>query len=228
MLNPLLETENLLVGYTKDAPVCAPITVAVRPGEAVAVVGENGTGKSTLLRTVTGLLAPLSGRVRVLGRAADERSRRQRAEVAADLGDDVFLPALTAREHLELIALGHGVDDAQEQVDELLEDMDLTSRARVAPDALSSGQRRRLLLASVLVRPFRLLILDEPEQRLDAGMRDRLGAMLRAEVGAGAGVLLVTHDPALVRACATSALVLGAEGCAAVTPGEAAARIEAM
>ena len=228
---PLVETRDLLVGYGPDAPVCAPITLSVAPGEVLAVVGANGTGKSTLLRTVTGILPALAGTVRVLGRAVDERTSAQRAALAVDLGDEAFFPALTVREHLELVCVGHRVPDPRGVVEVLLEDLGLESRADALPEALSSGQRRRLLLASVLARPRSLLILDEPEQRLDAGMRDRLTDLLREEAAAGGAVLVVTHDPALVRGAATGGIVLAEadqDAAARVTADEAADAIESL
>jgi hypothetical protein len=97
------------------------------------------------------------------------------------MGDDAFFPALTVREHLQLTAYGHGVAEPDERVEGLLAEFGLTGRADALPSALSSGQRRRLVLAAALARPRSLLVLDEPEQRLDAGMRRRLAT-------AGAGV----------------------------------------
>ena len=97
-------------------------------------------------------------------------------------------------------------DRAQEVVAGLLEEFGLTDHARSLPVALSSGQRRRLLLAAGFVRPRSLLVLDEPEQRLDRGMRDRLAARIVAEKEAGGAVLLATHDPDLLRAVADRAV----------------------
>ena len=79
------------------------------------------------------------------------------------------------------------------------------------PAAASSGQRRRLLLASALIRPSSLLILDEPEQRLDPAMRERLGHRIRSYADDGGTVLLVTHDPALLTATAERCLLISDE-----------------
>ena len=203
---PLLRTRALVVGY--GLPVCPPVDLDVRPGDVVAVVGANGTGKSTLLRTVTGQLEALGGRAELLGAPVDERSVEVRAAVARDLGDDAFFPALTVREHLLLTCYGHGVPEADAVVDQLLEEFGLQDRADALPTALSSGQRRRLLLAAAFARPRSLLVLDEPEQRLDAGMRDHLTRRLLQERDAGGAVLLATHDPAVVAGAATSVVLL--------------------
>jgi ABC-2 type transport system ATP-binding protein len=223
---PLVRTRGLVVGY--GLPVCPPFDLAVRPGEVVAVIGANGTGKSTLLRTVTGQLEPLGGHVELLGAPVDERSVEVRAGVARDLGDDAFFPALTVREHLLLTCYGHGVPDPGEVVDELLEEFGLLERADALPAALSSGQRRRLLLAAVFARPRSLLVLDEPEQRLDAGMRDHLTRRLLEERDAGGAVLLATHDPALVAGAATSVVLITEANVRTVDPAAGAAAIAAL
>ncbi|MDU0347335.1 ABC transporter ATP-binding protein, partial [Actinomyces sp. MRS3W] len=162
----LVAAHDLSVGYG-DHAVCAPASFSLRPGQVLALVGVNGAGKSTLLRTCLGLLPSVDGEVTLLGRVPDPRSARQRRAVARDLGEESFFPALTVAEHLALVCYGHGVEDSQETVDALLEEFDLAEAAHILPDELSSGQRRRLALAAVLARPRRLLVLDEPEQRLD-------------------------------------------------------------
>lgn len=204
---PDVEAVDLLVGYGSepDSAVTPPMTFSVARGGRLAVVGANGSGKSTLLRAVVGQLDPIRGHIRVLGHPVDERSADFRRDVSAVFDDDAYLPALTAREHVLLIARAHGMETASVFVTGLLESFGLTPRQHAAPTALSSGQRRRLLLASGFARPRRLLVLDEPEQRLDAGMRLALAQRLRSEAGT---VVFASHDPELVRECATSALVL--------------------
>ncbi|WP_146906848.1 ABC transporter ATP-binding protein [Cellulomonas aerilata] len=206
--DPVVRADSLLVGYGGE-PVCAPVTFDLPAGTALALVGPNGSGKSTVLRAVLGLLTPADGVLHVLGREVDEREHLFRAEVAGVLDDDAYFPALTVAEHLVLTARGHGVPDAEGVVDELLEDFGLAGHADVLPVTLSSGQRRRLLLAAGFARPRRLLVLDEPEQRLDQRMRSALAARLRAETAAGGAVLLATHDPALLAAVADAAVLVG-------------------
>lgn len=223
----LLRTRALSVGYGQE-PVCAPVDLTLAPGEAVGVIGANGTGKSTVLRTVLGLQEPLGGRVELLGAPPDPRTGDQRAAVAAVLGDDAFFPALTVTEHLLLTALGHRVPDARDLVTDLVADFGLDDRADALPSALSSGQRRRVLLAAAFVRPRSLLVLDEPEQRLDAGMRNRLAEMLVEERAEGGAVLVASHDPVLVERAATRVLLLDADGVHEFDPAAGAAAIAAL
>ncbi|WP_413452654.1 ABC transporter ATP-binding protein [Georgenia phoenicis] len=224
---PLLLARSLSVGYGEE-PVCAPVDLAVRPGEAVAVIGANGTGKSTFLRTVLGLQEPLGGSVSLLGAPPDPRTGEVRAAVASVLGDDAFFPALTVTEHLMLTALGHRVPEAREVVADLVEDFGLAGRADALPTALSSGQRRRVLLAAAFARPRSLLVLDEPEQRLDAGMRNRLADMLVEEREDGGAVLVASHDPVLVERAATSVVLLHDDGVTVLDPAAGAAAIAAL
>ncbi|WP_273654214.1 ABC transporter ATP-binding protein [Cellulomonas fimi] len=221
MSKPVVRAQDLVVGYG-GAPVCAPVSFTLAPGKAVALVGANGSGKSTVLKTVLGLLTPEQGTLRVFGEPVDERDVLFRTRVASVLDDDAYFPALTVAEHLYLTARGHGVLGADGVVDTLLDEFGLADHRRALPVALSSGQRRRLLLAAGFARPRSLLVLDEPEQRLDRAMRDRLAERLNVEKRDGGAVLLATHDPELVRAVADRAVVVADDVSRVVDPVEAA------
>lgn len=203
--------------------MCAPVELSLPAGGAVALVGANGSGKSTVLRTVLGLLDPLGGAVTALGRPVDERRASFRRAVASVLDEAAWFPALTVAEHLDLLARGHGVRDVGDVVDEILDEFGLWDEADSMPGALSSGQRRRLLLASAFVRPRTLLVLDEPEQRLDTAMRGQVAERLVAEKAAGVAVLFATHDPEMLVEVADEAVLLADDECPVLAPGEAAA-----
>ncbi|WP_426592691.1 ABC transporter ATP-binding protein [Cellulomonas sp. McL0617] len=221
MSKPVISAKDLLVGYG-GAPVCAPVTFTLAPGKVIALVGANGSGKSTVLRAVIGLLEPSGGTLQVFGAKVDERDVAFRTKVASVLDDDAYFPALTVSEHLYLTARGHGVKGADGVVTELLGEFGLSDHAKSLPVALSSGQRRRLLLAAGFVRPRSLLVLDEPEQRLDRAMRDRLAARIVAEKKAGGAVLVATHDPDLLRAVADRAVHVSDEVSRLLPPDQAA------
>jgi ABC-type multidrug transport system ATPase subunit len=191
-----------------DREVLHPVDLALAAGECVALLGHNGSGKSTLLRVAAGRDLPTKGTVRFDGLPMDENDPRIRARVAV-VGDTVaHYPDLTVREHLLLVAVAHGVADARAWVQQVLDDRMLTERADALPSALSSGQLQALLLACALVRPRDLLLLDEPEQRLDPQARRRLAELLRAELADGVAVLLVTHHTDLARELADRVVVL--------------------
>jgi ABC-type multidrug transport system ATPase subunit len=224
---PVVRAKDLVVGYG-GAPVCAPVTFTLAPGRVLALVGPNGSGKSTVLRAVIGLLQPTRGSMTVLGKPVDERDPAFRAAVSSVLDDDAYFPSLSVAEHLYLVARGHGVLDAWDRTDELLDEFGLTDHAKVLPVSLSSGQRRRLLLAAGFARPRSLLVLDEPEQRLDQAMRAALARRLRDEKAAGGAVLMASHDPELVRTVADRALHLDDERNELLSAADAADRIARM
>jgi ABC-2 type transport system ATP-binding protein len=185
-----------------------PVDLEVRAGECVALYGRNGSGKSTLLRIAAGRDAPTSGDALFAGRTVSEDDPEVRARVAV-VGDAVSCyPDLTVREHLELVTVAHAVDDADAWIDQVLADRRLTDHARALPGSLSSGQLQSLLLAAALVRPRDLLVLDEPEQRLDPAARLRLAELLVAEKRDGTAVLLATHQAELAESVADRMIAL--------------------
>ena len=187
-------------------------SIDVRAGRAVALVGANGAGKSTVLRCVTGADVPTEGTVTLDGEAMDERSARCRAMLASVLDDLDFFPDLSVVEHLDLVARAHAVPDADELVDDVLHELRLIDHSGQLPNTLSSGQRRRMALATAFVRPRRLLVLDEPEQRLDTEGLAWLTARLRAEKRDGLAILFASHDQDLVAAVADEVVEVGGAG----------------
>jgi ABC-type multidrug transport system ATPase subunit len=132
-----------------------------------------------------------------------------RTEIAVVGDASSAYPDLTVREHLLLVAVAHGAGPrAVGLVDSALVECRLSDHGDALPWSLSSGQRQALQLAAMLVRPRRLLILDEPEQRLDPGARRWLAGLLAAEKSRGAGVLLATHHVELAEAIADQVIVL--------------------
>ncbi|WP_234347528.1 ABC transporter ATP-binding protein [Streptomyces specialis] len=174
------------------------VTLDLAPGEIIALRGDNGSGKSTLLRVACGRERPTSGTVLFDGAPLDEDAPAARARIATVLDTGAHYPDLTVREHLMLVALSHGLGpDAAGVVGEVLEEHHLAGHADVLPSALSSGQLQALALSAAFARPHDLLILDEPEQRLDRRARGELADRLAAHRDRGAAVLLATHHDAL-------------------------------
>ena len=184
----------------------------VAAGTAVALVGRNGAGKSTVLRCITGADKPTSGTIELDGEEMDERSPKVRSALAVVMDDLDFFPDLSVVEHLDLFAKAHRVPDAEAVVDEILDELGLHAQSGQLPGTLSSGQKRRLALASAFVRPRRLLVLDEPEQRLDTAGLDWLAARLQREKADGLAVLLASHAPELVDAVADRVVRVGEPG----------------
>jgi ABC-2 type transport system ATP-binding protein len=183
-------------------PVLGGIDLVVGRGEAVAVTGPNGSGKTTLLRCVAGADQPSAGSIQLCGRPMREQDPGVRRQVAALLDDVEFFADLSVLEHLALLMCAHGDDAPDEHAAALLAEAGLAGAADQLPVGLSSGQRRRLALATCFARPRILILLDEPEQRLDRAGRRWLTTRLLGEKAAGRGVLFASHDRALVRGVA--------------------------
>lgn len=175
--------------------VLTGVELTVRPGEVVAVTGVNGAGKSTLLSCLAGFQQQAEGTVSVLGGPPRDDPEFWRS-VAVVADQPTWYPGLTVRELLALVRMTHQpLRGWCLPEDELIERFGLTARADASPLSLSSGQRQRLSLAAALARPSRLLLLDEPEQSLDAGFRQELAALLNQGYAASGGsVVMATHD----------------------------------
>lgn len=176
-------------------------------GQVLVVLGPNGAGKTTLLRCVVGADRPDAGQVFLENRPLDETDPVVRASLATALDDMDFFPDLSVVEHLELLCFAHGGDPAR--VEEAVSELGLDAARDQLPATLSSGQRRRLALASCFVRPRKLLVLDEPEQRLDVRGRQWLADRLIREKAAGTAVLMASHDPELIDRVADARLEIG-------------------
>ena len=182
----------------------------VGAGQTLAVTGPNGSGKTTLLRVLAGLLPPTAGRVRIAGRRPDDRDPAFRAALAALIGPAQTARDLTVLEHLQFVGAtwGSGARAAREQGRALLEELRILPLAGRFPHELSSGQTQLVSLALTLSRPSAVLLLDEPEQRLDP---DRLALVieaLRARARAGTALVLASHSPLLVEELADQRLEL--------------------
>lgn len=184
----------------------------VREGEAVALTGRNGAGKSTLLRCLVGADKPDDGTIEVNGIELSESVVEIRRDLASVIDDLDFFPDLSVVEHLDLLARAHGLSNPEPVVDEILREVQLIPQSGQLPGTLSTGQQRRLALATAFVRPRKLLVLDEPEARLDAEGIQWLASRLLEERGKGLAVVFASHEPWLINKVATRVLHLGSAG----------------
>ena len=212
--HPAVEVSDLHVSYG-STPVLQNVALVVPAGGGVCVTGENGIGKSTLLRCVSSLQQPDSGEIRVFGAPPGATPEFWRA-VVTTVEPPTWYPGLTVREHAELVCRAHGQDPEEAGIDEALDRFGLTGHADAIPPSLSSGQKQRLTLAIALIRPSSLLILDEPEQRLDPDGRKEVAALLATYVEDGGSLLMASHDETF--ATASGAHVTTMESLSAVEP----------
>jgi len=211
--SPAVEAEELSV-TSGGAVLLPPVSFAVASGEAVAVTGPNGSGKTTLLRAIAGLVPVTAGTVHVHGRSVDERDPRFRRAVAGLIGHPPVARDLTLGEHLAFVAVSWGAEVAagHDTAAELLTAMGIMALRDRFPHELSSGQSQLFSLALVLARPSDVLLLDEPEQRLDGDRLALVGGLLRSVVEAGRTLLLASHSPVLIAAVSDRTVALDPDG----------------
>ncbi len=185
-----------------------PTSLAVGPGELVALIGPSGSGKTTLLRALAGVLDPGTGVVRL---GADSVSARSTEVGYLPVGDTVH-PQLTVREALGYTArLRLPVDvpaaERARRVEEVLAELRLLERAGTRVGALSHGERRRAACAVELIARPAVLLLDEPASGLDPGLERVLMATLRRIADQGRGVVVATHATSSLASCDTVAVM---------------------
>jgi ABC-2 type transport system ATP-binding protein len=212
--HPAVAATGLHVSYG-STPVLVDVSLTVPAGGGVCVTGENGIGKSTLLRCVSSLQQPDDGQILVFGGTPGATPEFWRA-VVTTVEPPTWYPGLTVREHAELVCRAHGQDPSTAGIDEALDRFGLAGHADAIPPSLSSGQKQRLTLAVALLRPSSLLILDEPEQRLDPEGRAEVAALLVEYVADGGSLLMASHDEAFAEA--SGAEVTTMESLSAVAP----------
>jgi ABC-2 type transport system ATP-binding protein len=220
---PVLAVKGLARRYG-ELQALRELALELAPGDCVAVIGHNGSGKTTALRIIAGLLEPSSGSVAVDGALVgdDVEGIAARAALAMIPDTAALYDDLTVREHLQLVALAHG--DADESLDRrietLLELLALADKADARPGQLSRGMRQKTQLACAVIRPSRLLVLDEPVVGLDPAAQRTLRELLLEAKRAGRAVLLTTHQLEFARGLADRAVLLSDGAVVATGPYE--------
>jgi ABC-2 type transport system ATP-binding protein len=207
----MLEVIDLSVSYGQRRAL-EGVTLSVAEGEIVTLLGANGSGKSTAVRTIAGLLAPSAGTVRVAGWDPHREPEGEQARAALALVPDspLLYDDLTVEQHLELVTVTHGVggEHLDAHIASLLALLGLSARAGFLPRELSRGMRQKTQLACALIRPAELLVLDEPVVGLDPPSQGLLHRLLADRKREGTAVLLTTHQLAFADGLADRAVLL--------------------
>ncbi|RIJ70500.1 ABC transporter ATP-binding protein [Nakamurella silvestris] len=179
----------------------AGVSLSVRAGEFVAVMGPSGSGKSTLLHLAGGLDTPTGGEILVEGHTIGALSRTARAQLRRRSIGYIFqdfnlLPTLTAAENVSLPGELGGVRRSRAHREALaaLDSVGLTDQADRFPDQLSGGQQQRVAIARALVGDRRLVLADEPTGALDSATGEGILQILRERADLGAAVVMVSHE----------------------------------
>ena len=197
----LLTTENLSIGYSARKPVAANLSMTLCKGQLTSLLGPNGVGKSTLLRTLSRLQPPLAGSVTICGEPlADLPPTKLARLVALVLTDKVLTGGLTV---FELVSMGRqpytgffGRLTAEDKsiVNQAIAAVGIADKADRHVAKLSDGERQKTMIAKALAQQTPIIILDEPTAFLDAAARIEIMQLLHRLATTGKAILLSTHD----------------------------------
>lgn len=188
---PAVET-HALAKYYGDAPALQPLDLCIGAGERISLIGHNGSGKTTLMRMLVGMLEPTGGSAAIAGHPIGSIEARAAVSYLAD--QPVFYDDLTVWEHLEYIARLHGTDDWEQQAVDLVDMVGLMDRVDDLPTTFSRGLKQKAALTMAFVRPFDVMLIDEPFVGLDRLGKQALLELLTLAHGDGATLVVATHE----------------------------------
>jgi ABC-2 type transport system ATP-binding protein len=169
------------------------VSLTIEEGEFFGLLGPNGAGKTTLISTIAGLIRPDAGGVRIHGHDVVTDFRAARMKLGVVPQELVFDPFFTVRETLRLQSGYFGIKNNDKWIDEVMENLDLTSKADANMRALSGGMKRRVLVAQALVHKPPVIVLDEPTAGVDVELRQTLWQFISRLNREGHTVVLTTH-----------------------------------
>lgn len=169
------------------------INLEISQGEFFGLLGPNGAGKTTLISTLAGLTRPTAGKISVMGFDVQTDYRQARRQLGVVPQELVFDPFFTVRETLRIQSGYFGVKNNDAWIDEILENLDLTSKANANTRTLSGGMKRRVLIAQALVHRPPVIVLDEPTAGVDVELRQTLWRFIRRLNTDGHTIVLTTH-----------------------------------
>lgn len=183
-------------GVTKrfgSVQALAGVDLEIPQGEFFGLLGPNGAGKTTLISALAGLVRPDAGRLAVMGHDVVSEYRAARRQLGVVPQELVFDPFFSVRESLEIQSGYFGIRDNAAWIDEILENLDLTSKADTNMRQLSGGMKRRVLVAQALVHRPPVIVLDEPTAGVDVELRQGLWSFVRRLNRDGHTIVLTTH-----------------------------------
>lgn len=169
------------------------VSLEIEQGEFFGLLGPNGAGKTTLISSLAGLSRPDSGHAKVLGFDVIKDFRQARLRLGVVPQELVFDPFFNVRETLQIQSGYFGIRKNDNWIDEILHNLDLTSKANVNMRRLSGGMKRRVLVAQALVHKPPVIVLDEPTAGVDVELRQGLWQFVRRLNTEGHTIILTTH-----------------------------------
>lgn len=212
----ILRATGLTIGYDPEVPLLEDLHLTLHRGEIIALMGENGVGKSTLVKHFNGLLRPQRGSVELAGldlaRLPVSAAARHCAYLGQNPGDYFVKESVGAEIEYSLEALGIAAERRAELRERVTDDLDLRGLLARDPRELSGGERTRAALATVVCGEPPLLVLDEPTRGMDPHHKADLAARLDVWARRDRCILVVTHDVEFAARAASRIVILGTDG----------------
>jgi iron complex transport system ATP-binding protein len=209
LINSEISLDRISIGYHRERPLLAEISLVAESGELIALVGRNGSGKSTMLRSILGLIPMLEGTCLLRGVPVQEYDPRRRALTVSYVSSQVArLPSITVRELVSLGRIPHtGWMGSLDQNDRLkveaaIREVGMENYTDQGLDQLSDGERQRVMIARALVQDTPIMILDEPAAYLDIPNKYELIRILSEFRDRGKTIIYSTHDLENAMLCA--------------------------
>ncbi|MGA2438252.1 MAG: ABC transporter ATP-binding protein [Acidobacteriaceae bacterium] len=193
-MTPAIDTTALTRRFGEFTAV-DNVNLTVEAGQFFGFLGPNGAGKSTTIKMLTGLLAPTSGTIRILGQDLTQNSAELKRQIGVVPEGMALFGRLTANEYLRFVGRMYGLDAATslQRTQELLEFMSLADEQKKLITDFSHGMQKKLALAAAVIHGPRILFLDEPFEGVDAIAAGTLKSMLQRMTARGATIFLTSH-----------------------------------
>jgi ABC-2 type transport system ATP-binding protein len=208
-MTPAIDTTALTRRFV-DFTAVQDVNLSVAAGQFFGFLGPNGAGKSTTIKMLTGLLAPTSGSIRILGKDLTANSAELKRQIGVVPEGMALFGRLTATEYLRFVGRMYGLDHAttMQRTEELLEFMSLADERKKLVTDFSHGMQKKLALAAAVIHGPKVLFLDEPFEGVDAVAAGTLKSMLQGMISRGATIFLTLHVLEIVeRLCTHIAII---------------------
>ena len=209
MVTAAVKTTNLTRRFGEFTAV-QNVNLSVAPGQFFGFLGPNGAGKSTTIKMLTGLLAPTSGQIEILGQDLTGNTVELKRQIGVVPEGLALFGRLTAPEYLNFVGRMYGLDQATtaERSRELLDFMSLTGESKKLVTDFSHGMQKKLALAAAVIHGPKILFLDEPFEGVDALAAGTLKAMLQGMIARGATIFLTSHVLEIVERLCTHVAII--------------------
>ncbi len=210
MMIPLAIDTTALTRRFGDFEAVKDVNLHVDAGQFFGFLGPNGAGKSTTIKMLTGLLAPTSGSIRILGEDLQANSAEIKRQIGVVPEGMALFGRLTAEEYLRFVGRMYGLDRATavQRTEELLEFMQLADENKKLITDFSHGMQKKLALAAAVIHGPKVLFLDEPFEGVDAVAAGTLKSMLLRMIARGATVFLTSHVLEIVERLCTDVAII--------------------